>query len=61
MKSGALKPSQNEKPALPASRPTKIPDKNPAGLPIDRLLDAWLACPLRQPDDLLLILRNRSN
>jgi hypothetical protein len=61
MKSGVLKPSENEKPALRASQPAKIPDKNPDRLPTGRLLDAWLACPPRQPDDLLLILRNRSN
>ncbi len=58
MKTGTVKPRQEEKPAL---RPAKAPTKHPAGLPGLPILDVWLARPPRQPENLLRILRNRSN
>ncbi len=58
MKTGTIKPPSDEKPALP---PAKTEAKRPDGLPIHPVLDAWLARPPRQPENLLWILRNRRN
>jgi hypothetical protein len=58
MKTGTFKPPQDEKPAL---RPAKAPTKHTDSLPILPMLDTWLARLPRQPENLLCILRNRSN
>ena len=58
MKTGTIKPPPDEKSALP---PAKAEVKRPDGLPVHPVLDAWLARPPQQPENLLYILRNRSN
>jgi len=58
MKTGTAKSLQDEKPAL---RPAKAPTKRLDRLPIVLIQDAWLTRPPRQPENLLCILRNRSN
>ena len=58
MKTGTCNASQGKKRAL---RCAKAPTKHPDSLPILPLLDAWRARPPRQPENLLEILRNRSN
>jgi hypothetical protein len=58
MKTGTIKPPPDEKPAL---HPTKAQTKHPVSLPVHPVLDAWLARPLRQPENLLGTLRNRAN
>ena len=61
MKSSTFKRPQDEKLALPALRPTKAPAKRPYGLIVHPMLDAWVGRPPCQPENLLHILRNRSN
>ena len=60
MKTGTTKPpSPDEK--KPTPLPAKAQARRPDGLPVHPVLDAWLARPPRQPENLLWILRNRSN
>ena len=58
MKTVTIKPPQEKKPIL---QPAKARIERSDGLPIHPVLDAWLAIPPRQPENLLCILRNRSN
>jgi len=58
MKIGTRNAYQGKKPALLSAKDRK---KRRDSLPALPLLDAWLARPQRQPENLLVILRNRSN
>jgi len=61
MKSGTVNTPPDPKSDLPAVPLEKGSDKCPDRRTIDRLFDEWLAGPPPQTDNLLLILRNRSN